>query len=314
MKVRTTSLLIAVIAVTVAVASMASAANLVQNGNFLNWTRNPANLAFQKGDFWEIYNTIGTIAPSQGSSFGSGLELLPLPDGSNGAWDTGLLDLTTSVQPQQCQRIKLHQTANVAVTPGVTITLDGWMASQLTQTSQAEVRMAIEEGQQTAPGPNAIWSEPQIGTTAWDRPVILDINTSEYVPIKITPTGNWVTIFLDGNHPTSDLLQCNVFFDDIFLGVPAPPAPPVGLSNKAANDTIITTASATVNFKVWGKVAVIDAGSFTLDDGSGTPIKVNAAGYAGIVNDDYASASGKLSGVTPNIVLTALPADVIKLN
>ena len=64
------------------------------------------------------------------------------------------------------------------------------------------------------------------------------------------------------------------------------------------------TVSGSLKFTVWGKVTMIDDDRFTVDDGSGKPVKVIFAGH-GFTNDDYVSATGTLhvSGAPP--VLTA---------
>lgn len=78
-----------------------------------------------------------------------------------------------------------------------------------------------------------------------------------------------------------------------------------GLNNKAVKAAIMGTAAANYKFTVWGLVTVIDANSFTVDDGSGTPVKVIFAAH-GFTGTDYVSATGTLdvSGAVP--VLTAL--------
>ena len=77
-----------------------------------------------------------------------------------------------------------------------------------------------------------------------------------------------------------------------------------GLNNKATRDSIMSAASSSFVFTVWGKVTVIDANSFTVDDGSNKPVTVVYANH-GFANNDYVSATGTLniSGTTP--VLTA---------
>ena len=77
-----------------------------------------------------------------------------------------------------------------------------------------------------------------------------------------------------------------------------------GISNKAVKDPIMDTASGNFVFTIWGKVTKIDDDSFTVDDGSSTPVKVTFAGH-GLADNDYVSARGTLdvSGASP--VLTA---------
>jgi hypothetical protein len=94
--------------------------------------------------------------------------------------------------------------------------------------------------------------------------------------------------------------------------VPAEPA--YGISNRAAYHPIISTAAAKFNFKVWGKVTILVSGnSFTVDDGSGMPVKVVAPGFGGVQNGDYAYAKGSFSGEGSNRVLNADISDVVKL-
>jgi len=87
-----------------------------------------------------------------------------------------------------------------------------------------------------------------------------------------------------------------------------------GDGNRAAYDPIISAASVGFSFKVWGEVTILGEDSFTLDDGSGTPVKVVAPGFSGIENGDYASAEGAFSGESPNRVLNAPASDVVKLH
>jgi hypothetical protein len=94
---------------------------------------------------------------------------------------------------------------------------------------------------------------------------------------------------------------------------PLPVAEPTyGLNNRAAYDPIISIAAAGYRFKVWGSVLITGVNSFTVNDGSG-PVTVIAPGFSGIGDGDYASASGKFSGVGLGRVLNAQASDVVKL-
>lgn len=93
-----------------------------------------------------------------------------------------------------------------------------------------------------------------------------------------------------------------------------PIVPSYGITNKAAYDPIISTAWANFLFKVWGKVTTVDGRSFTVDDGSGMPVKVIAPGYTGIANNDYASATGMFTGDGTSRVLNAQASDVVKVD
>jgi hypothetical protein len=87
-----------------------------------------------------------------------------------------------------------------------------------------------------------------------------------------------------------------------------------GISNRAAYHPIISTVGDTVTFKVWGKATILGSDSFTVDDGSGTPVTVVAPGFGGIQDGDYASASGKFFGEVSNRVLNAKAVDVVRLH
>ncbi len=69
-----------------------------------------------------------------------------------------------------------------------------------------------------------------------------------------------------------------------------------GASNKAAWGAEMNAASSIYLFKFWGKVTEVDNNTFTLDDGSGSPITVNAPGYKAILSTgDFAAARGILT-------------------
>ena len=93
------------------------------------------------------------------------------------------------------------------------------------------------------------------------------------------------------------------------------PEPTYGISNKAAFDPIISTASANFAFKVWGTVTILGGDSFTLDDGSGMPVTVTTPMYDWTVQDgDYAFALGKFSGEGSNRVLNAQTVGIVEQN
>jgi len=90
---------------------------------------------------------------------------------------------------------------------------------------------------------------------------------------------------------------------DVFTFVSVPPVVvKYGLSNKATLDAAVAAASATKSFTVWGKVTLIDADSFTVDDGSGVPVTVVKTAH-GFADGDYVSATGTLTVTagTPSI-------------
>ncbi|NLN75115.1 MAG: hypothetical protein GX139_02240 [Armatimonadetes bacterium] len=79
-----------------------------------------------------------------------------------------------------------------------------------------------------------------------------------------------------------------------------------GLSNKAAWDPIIKTASYNQLFTIWGRViSPVDDNSFEIDDGSGMPIKVMLSGH-GFSTADYVSVTGSLDVSGPAPVMNAI--------
>ena len=58
----------------------------------------------------------------------------------------------------------------------------------------------------------------------------------------------------------------------------------------------MNAASSIYLFKFWGKVTEVDNNTFTLDDGSGSPITVNAPGYkTKLSTGNFAAARGILT-------------------
>jgi hypothetical protein len=88
----------------------------------------------------------------------------------------------------------------------------------------------------------------------------------------------------------------------------------VALNGRAAKDAIIGVGKDNYLFKVFGRVTVIDPDTFTLDDGSGTLIRVVAPDHVPLSNGDYASASGDLDNTITPIVMQSSQEGVVKLN
>ena len=80
----------------------------------------------------------------------------------------------------------------------------------------------------------------------------------------------------------------------------AGPKPEVGVSNKAILDALTTTAAPNYIWVFWGKVAVVDADNFTMDDGSGVIITV-VAPSPGLSSGAYVSARGTLDVGTKTV-------------
>ncbi len=102
--------------------------------------------------------------------------------------------------------------------------------------------------------------------------------------------------------------------NDVGQAVLWKPLPICAITNRSAcYDAVVPAVSGRYQFKIWGKVTIIDGDSFMLDDGSGSPVRVIAPGYSGITGAGYASAVGTLSGFGSDSVLNSSPSDVIKL-
>jgi len=64
-------------------------------------------------------------------------------------------------------------------------------------------------------------------------------------------------------------------------------------------------------FMIWGKVAVLDTGSFTVDDGSGTPVTVYAANH-GLTTGRYVIVRGILSRLSSTDASLTTSRDLIR--
>ena len=80
----------------------------------------------------------------------------------------------------------------------------------------------------------------------------------------------------------------------------------VGTAGRSLAEPAAQTAASQYDWVVWGKAHVIDADSFTIDDGSGITVTVNAASH-GVTEDTYVSVRGDLSysGNDPIVTTTS---------
>jgi len=87
---------------------------------------------------------------------------------------------------------------------------------------------------------------------------------------------------------------------------------PVGMSNRATRDRIMLTARLHFPVVLWGRVPETDFGTttFTLDDGSGTPVKVISADNHPVGIGNYARAKGLLDTTVNPPVLYSSFADI----
>lgn len=73
----------------------------------------------------------------------------------------------------------------------------------------------------------------------------------------------------------------------------------VALSNRAVSTPTQASPSSSYLFAVFGKVTVVNSGQFTVDDGSGKPVDVYAAGH-GLTNGRFVRARGVLDTSNPS--------------
>jgi len=66
-----------------------------------------------------------------------------------------------------------------------------------------ETRQGVENGALAAPTVITDWSSLVTGSSPWTK-----------MALSIQATGGNITVFLEGNNPTTTQNQCNVFFDD----------------------------------------------------------------------------------------------------
>jgi len=112
--------------------------------------------------------------------------------------------------------------------------------------------------------------------------------------------------FAGGNSYSDAWKLGTVLYEDAYaLNVVTSGAlPEVGTSNKSILDAIMADAAPDYVWVLWGKATVIDAGSFSIDDGSGVTIKVVAPSHT-VANDDYVSVRGTLNVSTSPATLTS---------
>ena len=89
--------------------------------------------------------------------------------------------------------------------------------------------------------------------------------------------------------------------------------PIYGTILRATTDPIVHGVFGLYLFKLWGKVTVIDSGSFWIDDGSKPKVKVIAPGYSGIADGSFVSARGILDPTADPVTLTCPAGEVVKL-
>ncbi|MGC8861704.1 MAG: sialate O-acetylesterase [Armatimonadota bacterium] len=96
-----------------------------------------------------------------------------------------------------------------------------------------------------------------------------------------------------------------------YVGEPEPPKPVVGTSLRSLGDSILDSAADKYDWVLWGAVTVIDADSFTIDDGSGAPVRVIATNH-GLSNTKYVCVRGSLDRGTTPPTLTMKSIEVLR--
>ncbi len=89
-------------------------------------------------------------------------------------------------------------------------------------------------------------------------------------------------------------------------------APVYSLSNRATFEEIISDVQSKALFMVWGRVAVLDSGSFTVDDGSSMPVKVYAANH-GLTTGRYVIVRGVLNRLSSTEASLTTSPDLIRI-
>ncbi len=80
-----------------------------------------------------------------------------------------------------------------------------------------------------------------------------------------------------------------------------------------AADPLVAMLADEFLFGAWGRVVSAGADSLELDEGTGLPVRVLAAGH-GLSPGDYAAARGIWDAASTPPVLTARPGHVLKLD
>lgn len=102
--------------------------------------------------------------------------------------------------------------------------------------------------------------------------------------------------------------------DTLLVNITSPGGgPTVGITNKAVLDTLVGDVAADYTWVLWGKITVTGPNTFTLDDGSGVTITVNATahGYTSANDGKYVSVKGALSNIDTNAKTATLTSQAI---
>lgn len=87
----------------------------------------------------------------------------------------------------------------------------------------------------------------------------------------------------------------------------------IRVGNAATRDPAMVEFSKSHQFTVWGTVTTLDADSFTVDDGSGSPVKVLATGH-GVQSGEFARAEGLLDVTGDPSVLSSAVSKIERIS
>lgn len=176
----------------------------------------------------------------------------------------------------------------------------------------------------TPPVINSVVVTPSLAASG--DPVRVEVNASDNVAIEsVTANGLPLTDQGSGNWwgslpahgalgPHSVLVEVRDTADnastDASHGYTT--APVYSLTNRAIFHDLTLDVQSGFLFMVWGRVTVLDSGSFTLDDGSGMPVTVHAANH-GLTTDRYVIVRGILSRPSPTEASLTTSSDLIQI-
>jgi hypothetical protein len=203
------------LAISVVLALLAGGAwgqQLLSNNGFETWS------GAVTADYWTSYTTTGTVTCYKGTTFTGSPSV-----SAHGGTQFQRVRLTSSgAQGGVYQRF--------ASTPGVQYTVSAWLLTRLTSATSVEAKLGVDPTGATTPGANTTWSSTVTGDSAWTQK-----------SLTVTATGSYITVFLDGRHPTADTNQCNAFFDDASAAATCtPPNPPTSGTATANSVSQIT--------------------------------------------------------------------------
>ncbi len=261
-------------------------AQVLLNPGFETWSGSVT------ADNWTQYNTTGTVTPMKGSSFTGSPSVTPYG---------GL----------ECQRVKLASGGceggvyqRFSSTPGNLYAVSAYLLTRITSAGETvEAKLGLDPTGATIPGAGTVWSSTVLGDSAWTQKTV-----------NITATGPYVTVFLNGRHPSGTSSQVNVFFDDASATGCTPPAAPT--SPAADPPAIYPGGSSTLSASV-GSGCTVDWYPGVCDGtpvGSGTSLVVTpfaTTTYYPRARDTVTGCASTNCGDAVTVTVTAPPVVTI---